>query len=45
MLVGSGTCFPDIFLDTNSAIWCNLGVPKYIITNLKINNVMIINQQ
>ena len=24
--------------DKNGAIWCNLGVPKYAITKLKINN-------
>ena len=24
--------------DKNGAIWCNLGVPKYAITNLKFNN-------
>ena len=23
--------------DKNGAIWCNLGVPKYAITKLKIN--------
>ena len=24
--------------DKNGAIWCNLGVPKYVTTNLKIDN-------
>ena len=31
--------------DKNGAIWCILGVPKYAIINLKINNFRIINQQ
>ena len=26
--------------DKNGAIWCNLGVPKYAITKLKINTFM-----
>ena len=29
---------PRKILDKNGAIWCNLGLPKYVITNLKINN-------
>ena len=28
--------------DKNGAIWCNLGVPKYAITKLKINNFKVI---
>ena len=34
--------------DKNGAIWCNLGVPKYAITKLKISNFKVnksINQQ
>ena len=27
--------------DKNGAIWCNLGVPKYAITQLKINNLKV----
>ena len=27
--------------DKNGAIWCNLGVPKYAITKLKINNFKV----
>ena len=27
--------------DKNSAIWCNLGVPKYAITKLKISNFKV----
>ena len=29
---------PENF-DKNGAIWCNLDVPKYAITNLKNNNL------
>ena len=28
-------------LDKNGAIWCNLGVPKYAITKLKISNFKV----
>ena len=28
--------------DKNGAFWCNLGVPKYAITKLKINNFKVI---
>ena len=35
---GPGTC--SLWKnDKNGAIWRNMGVPKYVITNLKINNV------
>ena len=27
--------------DKNGAIWCNLGVPKYAITKLKISNFKV----
>ena len=27
--------------DKNSAIWCNLGIPKYVITILKINDFKV----
>ena len=37
MLGGSGM-LPWENFDKNSAIWCNLGIPKYVITILKINN-------
>ena len=29
--------------DKNGAIWCNLGVPKYAITMLKISNFKVNN--
>ena len=29
---------PQKVFDKNGVIWCNVGVPKYVITNLKINN-------
>ena len=32
-------------VDKNGAIWCNLGVPKYVITKLKIMILRLINQQ
>ena len=28
-------------LDKNGAIWCNLGVPKYAITKVKINHFKV----
>ena len=31
---GLGHALLDFF-DKNGAIWCNLGFPKYVITNLK----------
>ena len=31
--------------DKHGAIWCILGVPKYLIINLKISNFKIMNQQ
>ena len=31
--------------DKNGAMCCNLSVPKYAITKLKINNLRLINQQ
>ena len=34
---GPGACSPENN-DKNGAIWCSLGVPKYVITNLNINN-------
>ena len=33
----SGGMLPRENFDKNGAIWCNLGVPKYAITKLKIN--------
>ena len=38
MLGGPEACSPGNYLVKNGAIWCNLGVPKYVITDLKINN-------
>ena len=32
---------PERF-DINGEIWCILGIPKYVIINLKINNLRII---
>ena len=32
---------PQENFDKNGAIWCNLGVPKYAITKLKINNFKV----
>ena len=40
MLGGSGM-LPRENFDKNGAIWCNLGVPKYAITKLKINNFKV----
>ena len=40
LLLGGGGIF-----DKNGVIWCNLGAPKYIITDLKINNFRKKNQQ
>ena len=36
MLGGPGENF-----DKNRAVWCNLGVPKYVITILKINTFKV----
>ena len=36
---------PQKIFDKNGVIWCNLGVPKYVITNLKINTFKEKNQQ
>ena len=33
--------FPSENFDKNSAIWCNLGIPKYVISILKINNFKV----
>ena len=41
MLGGSGGMLPRENFDKNGAIWCNLGVPKYAITKLKINNFKV----
>ena len=41
MLGGSGGMLPRENFDKNGAIWCNLGVPKYAITNLKISNFKV----
>ena len=35
---GSGGICSQIFFDKNGAIWYILGVPKYVIINLKITN-------
>ena len=32
---------PQENVEKNGAIWCNLGVPKYAITKLKINNFKV----
>ena len=29
------------WVDKNGAIWCNLGIPKYAITKLKISNFKV----
>ena len=42
MLGGFGGMLPREDFDKNGAIWCNLGVPKYAITKLKISNFKII---
>ena len=41
MLGGSGGMLSLENFDKNSAIWCNLGIPKYVITILKINNFKV----
>ena len=38
---GPGACSPRENFDKNSTIWCNLGIPKYVITILKINNFKV----
>ena len=32
---------PQEIFDKNGAIWCNLGVPKYAITKVKINHFKV----
>ena len=32
---------PQENFDKNSAVWCNLGIPKYVITVLKINFIKV----
>ena len=42
MLGGPGACSPDFFVvDKNGATWRNLGVPRYVITNIRIINQQI----
>ena len=41
MLKGSGGMLPRENFDKNGAIWCNLGVPMYAITKLKISNFKV----
>ena len=47
MLGGSGGAggslgmLPQENFDKNGAMWCNLSVPKYAITKLKINNFKV----
>ena len=41
MLGGSGGMLHRENFDKNCAIWCNLGVPKNVITILKINNFKV----
>ena len=41
MLGGSGGMLPWENFDTNGAILCNVGVPKYVITNRKTNNFKV----
>ena len=41
MLGGSRGMLPRENLDKNGAIWCNVGVPKYAITNRKTNNFKV----
>ena len=45
MLGGPGACSPRENFDKNLAVWCNLGVPKYVITILKIKFLRLLNQQ
>ena len=42
-MLGGGSGGIENF-DKNSAIWCNLGIPKYVITILKINNLKMTNK-
>ena len=41
MLEGSGGMLPEENFDKNGAFWCNLGIPKYAITKLKISNFKV----
>ena len=41
MVGGSGGMLPRDNFDKMSAIWCNLDVPKYVFTILKINNFKV----
>ena len=41
MLGGSGGMLPRENFDKSGAIWHNLGLPKYAITKLKINNLKV----
>ena len=36
-----GGMLPREIFDKNGAIWCNLGVPKYAITKVKINHFKV----
>ena len=45
MLRGSGGMLPRENFDKNGAIWCNLGVPKNVITILKSTILRLLNQQ
>ena len=45
MLGGPGGMVPRFFFYKNGAIWCNLGVLKYVITKLNINNFKVNYQQ
>ena len=38
---GSGGMLPRENFDKNGAIWCDVGVPKYVITNRKTNNFKV----
>ena len=42
---GIGGMLPRKKNDKNGAIWCNLGFPKYVIINLKITILRVINHQ
>ena len=42
---GLGGMLPRKENDRNGVIWCDLGVPMYVITNLKTNNFKEKNQQ
>ena len=44
-MLGGGGGGPRVCSPWKKYKWCDLGVPKYVITNLKINNLRIINQQ